>query len=720
MEHVHLASKSLDSIGRLKAIIGGIRINGKFDEMFTDERKARLRINLRRLNEAKLVEMARLLSEIVQFIILFDSNPEKKNLPLDVSESIGEILAIHFDQNFCQSFADAASTSELAQLPLCNLKSIGTTIVQKYENMEYLFSNLPDELDQACGEAVESELHVLMMDLRETTNCSEVSHLECKFRDLSESLNQIVSELRKFLNQPLRNVLGEVKKSMSDTSLQTFINQILPLSIEVQHLGTYLRFLHRCSASLSNFFKEKSDPNQIATVYIENIPDFELDNQEEFLKIDSMQDQNQLMHQAEQPIAYKQKYKIYSKKFSAKVPPGVINIGSTCYASAVIQCLLAQESTRQALLSERSNSSLTGSFRRLLDARSRNMDPSELLQKLQQIYYRYMRNKQEDAHEFLLDIVDNISELQKVLELKVRKRTECNECASLNEKQETQFNIHVNLPAKEHFESPLQLNDLLSEVSKFENVEGWVCEKCKNTGVSVHTEILTSPKVLVVTVLRFAYDMLGRISEKLKHSLIVPPTLYLSTVSGKIRYQLTSVCNHSGVSPYSGHYTTTALMPNSDEWYLFDDTFVRQSDPPSGNLSEESYLLFFTHAEDGPNSPMKEQLENENVNVLSTSFQSPLNDPKSLTGASKTLTLRKYHGDDAKKKFKVKVSISKMKTIDDLLEFGSQVLKMNTAAVAVLDSEFSLVSEIEILQNGLDGQEVYLLNQEQYEKILDE
>ncbi|KAJ1536077.1 hypothetical protein HK096_000752 [Nowakowskiella sp. JEL0078] len=245
------------------------------------------------------------------------------------------------------------------------------------------------------------------------------------------------------------------------------------------------------------------------------------------------------------------------KNFHQKVPPGVVNIGSTCYASAIIQCLLVQESTRQALLSERSNSSLAGSFRRLLDVRSSNMDPSELLQKLQGIYYGYMTNKQEDVHEFLLDSGQGFR---------------------------------------------------------------------------------TSKSVII-------------------------------EVSGKIRYRLTSVCNHSEVSPYSGHITTAALMPNSDEWYLFDDTFVKRTDP--------------------------------------------------LNGASKTLTLRKYHGYDVKKKFKVKVHNSKMKIIDDLLRFGSQVLKMNTAAVAVLDSEFSLVDDIEILQNGSDGQ-VYLLNQEQYDKFLDQ
>lgn len=109
------------------------------------------------------------------------------------------------------------------------------------------------------------------------------------------------------------------------------------------------------------------------------------------------------------------------------------------------------------------------------------------------------------------------------------------------------------------------------------------CEKCKILCDGFRcTEILESPKNLILTLKHFSYDSRLHTRSKLLinkmfHDEEISVNVRTSTnCTRTVNYRLYAAVVHSGISLDSGHYYTFA-REKEDVWYKFNDSFVSKS-----------------------------------------------------------------------------------------------------------------------------------------------
>ena len=128
-------------------------------------------------------------------------------------------------------------------------------------------------------------------------------------------------------------------------------------------------------------------------------------------------------------------------------------------------------------------------------------------------------------------------------------------------------------------------------------------------------ELSQGPRYLILTLLRFSFDLRTMRRRKILDDVSVPLLLRLPLAGGRGQaYDLCSVVVHSGLSSESGHYycyaregaARPALAPGAAErpepdnqWYLFNDTrvsfssFESVSNVTSFFPKDTAYVLFY-------------------------------------------------------------------------------------------------------------------------------
>ncbi|OMP85358.1 Ubiquitin carboxyl-terminal hydrolase 36 [Diplodia seriata] len=185
--------------------------------------------------------------------------------------------------------------------------------------------------------------------------------------------------------------------------------------------------------------------------------------------------------------------------------------------------------------------------------------------------------RQQDAHEFMVFLLQNLSssdpskacmplnELEALFGLKRFPRRTCRSCGH----QETQDPV-VWMVANVNLRHPRKGLDFKSYFDQFfyETLPPTiVCEQCRKKGHDRKQVVVDGPEILMVQLVRFAFDAYGRQS-KIKDPVQFPLYLDLSEYfddkklqrPGTQRYKLTSVLQHAG-SIGSGHYTAKVVSP---------------------------------------------------------------------------------------------------------------------------------------------------------------
>jgi len=332
---------------------------------------------------------------------------------------------------------------------------------------------------------------------------------------------------------------------------------------------------------------------------------------------------------------------------------GIVNMGLTCYANAVLQCLrhcskipwIFEEGRYNTLFQgtakpERAaKQALTKGFAEVTQMLGRckqgqSVRPGDFWLKLQPCvrdtcFEHFAMKAPHDSHEFFLFLLDVLHEslaqevdmniLRKPTSEKEKRtiqalevwkrefsptysplvdlfyglmhvRVQCQTCSNTTHRWETFTTLKAAVP--QAASEPPTLQSMITEELKPEMIDGYDCEKCAaKTTAKKSLSLWRMPQVMVVVLKRFSPN--GRkIHTRIAPVGITDFTSYFSDESPEQakEYALRGVVDHHGGAG-GGHYTAQCKHLATDAWILYDDEGVRQMPAPA--FGESTYMLFF-------------------------------------------------------------------------------------------------------------------------------
>ncbi|XVE71413.1 hypothetical protein DITRI_Ditri10aG0148300 [Diplodiscus trichospermus] len=281
---------------------------------------------------------------------------------------------------------------------------------------------------------------------------------------------------------------------------------------------------------------------------------------------------------------------------SAYSPAGLTNLGATCYANSILQCLYMNKSFRQGVFSVEPDvlkqhpvlDQLARLFAQLHASKMAFIDSAPFIKTLE-----LDNGVQQDSHEFLtllFSLLERCLSHSKVSKARtivqdlfrgsVSHVTTCSKCGKDSEassKMEDFYELELNVKGLKTLEE--SLNDYLS-VEELHGDNQYFCESC-NTRVDASRSIKlrTLPDVLNFQLKR--YDFLQKTTTKKKITSVFsfPGELdmrgRLSEPSQvELIYDLSAVLIHKGTAANSGHYIAHIKDENTGQWWEFDDEHV--------------------------------------------------------------------------------------------------------------------------------------------------
>mmetsp|Transcript_27557 Transcript_27557/g.66233 ORF Transcript_27557/g.66233 Transcript_27557/m.66233 type:complete len:2159 (-) Transcript_27557:44-6520(-) len=358
-----------------------------------------------------------------------------------------------------------------------------------------------------------------------------------------------------------------------------------------------------------------------------------------------------------------EKNQVQNTKMRLALPPGIENLGATCYLNTQLQCLAQNPVFMNGIFA----------WRPVNDGHSMNSVMKELQRLLARMLFGKDRklttiefssalglehDEQQDPNEFARLLFDRMGEsfqqcddgtaegknlatlLQRIFHGTTTYETRCLACNNISSRQEGFMDINLPIlkpteagsddekekeqddgnckPAKRQKISGCEIpygNDVdtdlqfcLNQYTSIEEFNGdnqYFCSKCNCKQDAERAPKLTKlPPVLNVQLSRYVFDREKFVKKKVMDKVLLPSVLSIEQHSGAVstikKYMLCAVMRHHGTSAYSGHYIAEAMDWTTGLWYEFNDETVRPL--PSGPSCS---FNIDDHGMDGPENDVK-------------------------------------------------------------------------------------------------------------------
>ena len=373
-------------------------------------------------------------------------------------------------------------------------------------------------------------------------------------------------------------------------------------------------------------------------------------------------------------------------------PKGLINLGNTCFLNSTLQCLAHLPPFCQSLMSlaDQMNGSGKASqgkkFTQMMSSfctkfhsgKGDSMAPRQIVSSLPSLGscgsrsgYKFRPGRQEDAHEFLLHLLDSMHDgelrqaginqhqsgwrdrlpiprldettfIHRVFGGYLRSQVRCTKCnyrsntydpfldLSLEVSKKSCHSMYVSVLGSLSSSLPLSPAlhsiDAISEFTRKETLDSenrWQCSGCKKrVRATKQLTVFRPPLSLCIQLKRFTFGgspfgfMGGRGGKKISKPIDFPETLRLPLSDGRsCSYSLTGIVIHVGGSAHSGHYTACVKRPGSangdGSWFHMDDSFVQGVSQRSVLKQNDAYLLFYCRQEvklEFPTPPLRSSM----------------------------------------------------------------------------------------------------------------
>ncbi|KAL2521363.1 Ubiquitin carboxyl-terminal hydrolase 26 [Forsythia ovata] len=277
-------------------------------------------------------------------------------------------------------------------------------------------------------------------------------------------------------------------------------------------------------------------------------------------------------------------------------PAGLKNLGATCYANSILQCLFMNKSFREGVFSIEPEvlkeqpvlDNLVRLFAQLHSSNKAFVDPAPFIQTLE-----LDNGVQQDSHEFLTLLLSLLERcLSRSKDVKARTvvqdlfrggvshTTKCSKCGNESEassKIEDFYELELNVKGLKSLDE--SLDDYLS-IEELEGDNQYLCEACvTRVNATRSIKLRSLPAVLNFQLKRCVFLPNTTMKKKITSAFCFPGELNmaqrLSEHSHKdLMYDLSAVLIHKGSAVDSGHYTAHIKDENTGEWWEFDDEQV--------------------------------------------------------------------------------------------------------------------------------------------------
>nr|XP_017229766.1 PREDICTED: ubiquitin carboxyl-terminal hydrolase 26 isoform X2 [Daucus carota subsp. sativus] len=296
---------------------------------------------------------------------------------------------------------------------------------------------------------------------------------------------------------------------------------------------------------------------------------------------------------------------------SLESPAGLTNLGATCYANSILQCLYMNKLFREGIFCVEQDvlkqqpviDQLARLFAKLHASKMSFIDSAPFIRTLE-----LDNGVQQDSHEFLTLLFSLLEQclscstvarartvVQDLFRGGVSHVTKCSQCgneSAASSKIEDFYELELNVKGLKSLDE--SLNDYLS-VEELREDNQYYCESCAaRVDASRSIKLRSLPTVLNFQLKRCIFLPNTTKKKKITSVFGFPRELDMSDrltghSQGKWLYDLSAVLIHKGSAVNSGHYVAHIKDENTEQWWEFDDEQVSSlGQHPFGEESSKS------------------------------------------------------------------------------------------------------------------------------------